>query len=182
MLNKMIQDFLALVDWGELDYLIIDLPPGTGDVQLSLCQSIALTGAVIVSTPQEIAWNVAQKAIVMFDKLNTPVLGIIENMTSYVCSHCGQAEEIFGKGGAKNAAERLEIPFLGGIPLIKSIRASSDSGEPVVLSYPASEAAKTFVKIAGNLVAGLELRLKQGDKKIAPLQVSPPGSPEISIL
>ena len=182
MLNKMIQDFLALVDWGSLDYLLVDLPPGTGDVQLSLCQSIALTGAVIVSTPQDIAWNVAQKAIVMFDKLNTPVIGVVENMASYVCDHCGRQEEIFGKGGAKNAADRLEIPFLGAIPLTKSLRSASDSGKPVALGDPGGESAKAFLNISENLITQLELRRKMGDKRPAPIQISPAGAPEISIL
>ncbi len=182
MLNKMIQDFLSVVDWGDLDYLVIDLPPGTGDVQLSVCQSIALTGAVIVSTPQDIAWNVAQKAIVMFDKLNTPVLGVIENMASYECPHCGHGEEIFGKGGAKAAAKRLEIPFLGEVPLVKALREASDAGEPVVLSAPESAAAKSFTAISANLVAQIEYQKKTGDKKLAPIQVSPAGAPAIDIL
>ncbi len=182
MLNKMIQDFLSVVDWGELDYLVVDLPPGTGDIQLSLCQSISLTGAVIVSTPQEVAWNVAQKAIVMFDKLNTPVLGVIENMSRSVCEHCGETEEIFGKGGAENAAKRLEIPFLGAIPLVKSIRSSSDQGDPVVHSDPESAPARQFIAIAANLLKQLEIRRVQGDKKIAPLQIDPAGGAEISIL
>lgn len=182
MLNKMIQDFLQIVDWGELDYLVIDLPPGTGDVQLSLCQSIALTGAVIVSTPQSVAWNIAQKAIVMFDKLNTPVLGIIENMSYYRCGHCGEAEEIFGRGGAKKAAERLEIPFLGEIPLVKSIRSSADEGDPVVHSDSGSESAKEFFKIADNIIQQIEYRRTHGDKKIAPIQIGPAGSSEITLL
>ncbi len=182
MLNKMIQDFLSVVDWGELDYLVVDLPPGTGDVQLSLCQSISLTGAVIVSTPQEVAWNVAQKAIVMFDKLNTPVLGIIENMSHYICGHCGESEEIFGKGGTENAAKRLETPFLGSIPLVKAISASSDQGDPLVYADPDSPSARQFTEIAGNLLKQLELRRTQGDKKIAPLEISPAGGSEISIL
>ena len=182
MLNKMIQDFLSLVDWGELDYLIIDLPPGTGDVQLSLCQSVALTGAVIVSTPQDVAWNVAQKAIVMFDKLNTPVIGVIENMASYVCGHCGHEDEVFGKAGARKAAERLEIPFLGEIPLVTSVRAASDAGEPVVIADPDGAAGKIFMKIASGLAAQIESSRKTHGKKLAPIQVSPAGSPEISIL
>src|SRR3989338_5833408 len=100
MLHKMVQDFLGVVEWGELDYLLVDLPPGTGDIQLSLCQTIPLSGAVVVSTPQDVAWNVAQKAIVMFDKLNTPILGVIENMSHHVCKNCGTKDEIFGAGGA----------------------------------------------------------------------------------
>ena len=182
MLHKMVQDFLGLVEWGDLDYLIIDLPPGTGDIQLSLCQTIPLTGAVIVSTPQEVAWNVAQKAIVLFDKLNTPVLGIIENMSRYICGHCGHEEEIFGKGGAESAAKRLEIPFLGAIPLLKKIRQTSDAGEPVVQSEADSESAKQFISISQKLIQEIENRKKYGDKKMAPIQISPAGTPEISVL
>ncbi len=182
MLNKMIHDFLSIVDWGELDYLIVDLPPGTGDVQLSLCQSIALTGAVIVSTPQDVAWNIAQKAIVMFDKLNTPVLGIIENMSRYVCAHCGDTAEIFGRGGAEAAAKNLEIPFLGDIPLVKSIRASSDGGDPIVHSDLGSPSAKKFIEITASLLRELEKRRAEGNKKIEPLQIGGVDEAEISIL
>jgi len=133
MLHKTIQQFLGDVRWGELDYLIMDLPPGTGDIQLSLSQTIPLTGAVIVSTPQDLALTVASKAIAMFQKLNVPVLGIIENMSYYVCPHCGHREEIFGHGGAREAARRLGLPFLGEIPLDPVIRAQSDAGKPVAL-------------------------------------------------
>jgi len=133
MLHKTIQQFLGDVRWGELDYLIMDLPPGTGDIQLSLSQTIPLTGAVIVSTPQDLALTVASKAIAMFQKLNVPVLGIIENMSYYACPHCGHREEIFGHGGAREAARRLGLPFLGEIPLDPVIRAQSDAGKPVAL-------------------------------------------------
>lgn len=161
MLHKMVNDFLGLVEWGDLDVLVVDLPPGTGDIQLSLCQTISVTGAVIVSTPQEVAWNVAQKAIMMFDKLNTPVLGIIENMSYYKCGHCNEREEVFGSGGARRAAEILGIPFLGEIPLVKSIRATADAGDPVVHSEPQGEPAKIFIEIAENLmseISGLKTR------------------------
>src|SRR5438093_2611605 len=133
MLHKMIQQFLGEVDWEELDYLVIDLPPGTGDIQLSLCQTIPLTGAVIVSTPQDLALEVASKALAMFRKLNTPILGVVENMSYHVCSHCGQRDEIFGHGGARKASQTLGYPFLGEIPLSSIIRSRSDSGEPTAL-------------------------------------------------
>ena len=162
MLHKMVQDFLGLVEWGDLDYLIIDLPPGTGDIQLSLCQTIPLTGAVIVSTPQDVAWNVAQKAIMMFDKLNTPVLGIIENMSHFVCGHCANKEEIFGSGGAKKAAARLEIPYLGEIPLLTTIRQTADEGDPIVHKDPKSAAAKSFFEIAENLKKEVTRQTKEG--------------------
>ncbi len=171
MLHKMVNDFLNLVDWGELDYLIVDLPPGTGDIQLSLCQTIPVTGAVIVSTPQDVAWNVAQKAIVMFDKLNAPVLGVIENMSYFVCNHCGKAEEIFGSGGAKRAAENLEIPYLGGIPIDTAIRVTADQGDPVVHKTPESLAAKEFIRIAERLVAQVDIRNAQGEDKKVPSKI-----------
>ncbi len=181
MLHKMVNDFLNLVDWGELDHLIVDLPPGTGDIQLSLCQTIPVTGAVIVSTPQDVAWNVAQKAIVMFDKLNAPILGVIENMSHFVCNHCGHTEEIFGQGGAKRAAERLEIPYLGGIPLDKSIRVTADQGDPVVHRDPESLAAKEFIKIAERLVSQVNIRNEKGEQKKVPVKINYLDQPEITI-
>jgi len=133
MLHKTIQQFLGDVRWGELDYLVMDLPPGTGDIQLSLSQTIPLTGAVIVSTPQDLALTVASKAIAMFRKLNVPILGIVENMSYYVCPQCGHREEIFGYGGAREAARKLGYPFLGEIPIDVNIRVKSDRGQPVAL-------------------------------------------------
>jgi ATP-binding protein involved in chromosome partitioning len=133
MLHKTMQQFLGDVRWGELDYLVMDLPPGTGDIQLSLSQTIPLTGAVIVSTPQDLALSVASKAIAMFQKLNVPILGIVENMSYYLCPKCGHREEIFGYGGAREAAKKLGYPFLGEIPLDVNIRVKSDGGQPVAL-------------------------------------------------
>lgn len=157
MLHKMVQEFLGRVEWGELDYLVIDLPPGTGDVQLSLCQSIPLTGAVIVSTPQDLALEVASKAIVMFKKLKTPILGIVENMSYYHCSHCGQRDDIFGHGGAREASEKAEIPFLGEIPLDARIRVGSDEGRPVALEPADSPLARAFHEVAGRLAARISI-------------------------
>jgi len=158
MLHKAVEQFLGQVDWGELDYLIVDLPPGTGDIQLSLCQMIPLTGAAVVSTPQDVALKVAEKAIIMFNKLNTPVLGIVENMSGYVCSHCGAREDVFGVGGAKRYATERGIPFLGDVPLSLDIRETSDSGQPIVISHPDSPSAKAFMKIAENLAAQISIR------------------------
>jgi ATP-binding protein involved in chromosome partitioning len=163
MLHKTIEQFLGSVEWGELDYLIADLAPGTGDTQLSLCQLISITGAVIVSTPQDVALNVAQKAIAMFKKLNAPILGIIENMSAYVCPHCGKQDDVFGSGGARKTAERLGIPFLGAIPLATVIRETSDTGKPVVLSQPDSPAAKAFLSVAERLAAQVSIRAMQGE-------------------
>jgi ATP-binding protein involved in chromosome partitioning len=166
MLHKTVQHFLGSVVWGELDYLLVDLPPGTGDVQLTLCQSIPLTGAAIVSTPQDVALKVAQKAITMFTRLNTPVLGVIENMAHYVCPHCGAQDEVFGSGGARRAAERLEIPFLGEIPLATVIRAQSDAGRPVVLDR-ASPFAAAYRAVAERLAAQVSIRAMQ--RELTPL-------------
>ena len=163
MLHKTVQQFLGGVAWGELDYLLVDTPPGTGDVTLSLCQSIPLTGAVIVSTPQDVALNVAQKAIAMFKKLNTPVLGIIENMGAYVCPHCGTREEIFGSGGARQTAQRLNLPFLGEIPLATPIRETSDGGTPIVIAQPESSSARAFTAVAEALAAQISIRAMSGE-------------------
>ncbi|MEE8462180.1 MAG: Mrp/NBP35 family ATP-binding protein [Acidobacteriota bacterium] len=165
MLDKMITQFLGGVQWGELDYLIIDLPPGTGDIQLSLCQKVPLTGAVIVSTPQDVALNVALKAIAMFNQLNTPILGIVENMSHYRCSHCGQRDEIFGTGGAREVSDSRGLPFLGEIPLSTNIRVHSDQGKPVVLADPESEQAKAFLQVAENTAAQISIRNMAGDFK-----------------
>ncbi len=180
MLHKMVQDLLGVVDWGELDYLFIDLPPGTGDVQLSICQSIPLAGAVVVSTPQDVAWNVAQKAIVMFDKLNTPVLGIVENMSRYACTHCGTEEEIFGSGGARRAAERLGIPFLGEVPLMTAVRRTADEGTPLVLAEPGHPAAKAFTAVAQALVVRADAAEKEKGKPL-PVKFGPPGQKELLV-
>ncbi len=158
MLHKTIQQFLGDVRWGELDYLIMDLPPGTGDIQLSLSQTIPLTGAVIVSTPQDLALSVAWKAIAMFKKMQVPILGIIENMSYYVCPHCGHREDIFGHGGARRAAQKIGYPFLGEIPLDPSIRKRSDSGKPVALGEDdeSKAHAAAYLSIAGALCEQVE--------------------------
>ena len=158
MLAKMLEQFIGAVEWGEVDYLIVDLPPGTGDIQLSLCQMIPLTGAVIVSTPQDVALNVARKAILMFNQLNTPVLGIIENMSYYTCPQCGRKERIFGEGGGVKLSQEFGIPFIGEIPMATSIRAGADSGNPVVIAEPDSEISKVFAAIAGNVAAKVSIQ------------------------
>jgi ATP-binding protein involved in chromosome partitioning len=152
MLHKTIQQFLGDVRWGELDYLVMDLPPGTGDIQLSLSQTIPLTGAVIVSTPQDLALAVASKAIAMFQKLKVPILGIIENMSYYVCRSCGHREDVFGHGGAREASNQLGFPFLGEIPLDVEIRINSDGGRPVALD-PSTPYGKAFQEVSAGLAA-----------------------------
>ena len=158
MLAKMLDEFMGKVGWGELDYMIIDLPPGTGDVQLSLCQKLSLTGAVIVSTPQDVALKVAQKAINLFEMLKTPILGLIENMSTFHCSHCGHEEEIFGAGGARRAAEALGLPLLGTLPLATNIRQHSDAGEPTAVSAPESPEGLAFHAIAAQIAAQVSIR------------------------
>jgi len=151
MLHKTMQQFLNGVDWGALDYLIVDLPPGTGDVQLSLCQSIPIAGAVIVSTSQDVALNVAQKAVAMFRSLNAPILGVVENMSAYVCPGCGAHDDIFGTGGAEALAGRLGVAFLGAVPLTAAVRRASDEGKPLVVAAPDSAPARAFAEIARNI-------------------------------
>lgn len=149
MVAGAIQQFLRDVDWGALDYLLIDLPPGTGDAQLTLAQSIPLSGAVIVMTPQEVATNIASKSLAMFRQLKVPILGIIENMSTFVCPHCGTPAAIFKQGGARRASERLDIPFLGEIPLDPIICQTSDRGEPILTKHPESSVADAFRRVAG---------------------------------
>lgn len=162
MLIQMITQFLGDVEWGELDYLIVDLPPGTGDIQLSLCQKIPLTGAIVVSTPQDVALKIAQKAILLFQKMKCPLLGIIENMSYFVCRHCGEREEVFGNGGARRAAVDLDIPFLGEIPLATDIRTASDRGKPLLISDPESPYAKAFMHAAEDLAAHVSIQNMSG--------------------
>ena len=143
-LEQMIRDVL----WSDLDVLVIDLPPGTGDAQLTLSQRLALSGAVIISTPQDLALIDARKGLNMFRKVGVPILGIIENMSYFICSDCGMRHDIFSTGGAQKEAEKLNIPFLGEIPLEITIRQTSDSGEPIVASDPENQHTKTYIKIA----------------------------------
>tara|TARA_R110002110_G_scaffold202871_1_gene414018 strand:- start:344 stop:1453 length:1110 start_codon:yes stop_codon:yes gene_type:complete len=152
MLMGALQQMLGQVQWGRLDVLLVDLPPGTGDVQMTLCQKAEVDGVVIVSTPQDIALIDARKGIDMFQKMNTPILGIIENMSSFVCSTCQTVHHPFGHGGAKAEAEKLGVPFLGEIPLDLDIRIASDGGAPIVASKPDSPQARAFWEVAENLL------------------------------
>ena len=148
MVGKMIQELLGNVEWGELDYLVVDLPPGTGDAPLTLAQSIPLSGAVVVTQPPDVSLMDATKAIAMFQKLEVPILGIVENMSYFVCPCCNTRTEIFSHGGGKAAAERLRVPFLGEIPLNASIREGGDTGTPVLVSNPAAPEAEAFRQFA----------------------------------
>ena len=161
-LSQMLKD----VAWGELDVLVVDMPPGTGDAQLTMAQQVPLAGAIIVSTPQDLALIDARKGLNMFRKVDVPVLGLIENMSTFICPHCGGRSDIFGHGGAKSEAERLDVPFLGEVPLIMAIRATSDAGKPVVVSEPASAAAEAYRDIAARAWAELERR--KGEARQAP--------------
>ncbi|RAZ87576.1 Mrp/NBP35 family ATP-binding protein [Cereibacter johrii] len=152
MLMGALQQLLGQVTWGELDVLLVDLPPGTGDIQLTLCQRTQVTGAIVVSTPQDVALLDARKALDMFRKLKTPVLGLIENMSSYVCPNCGHEAHIFGHGGVAEEARRLDVPFLGELPLDLSVRLAGDEGRPVAAGE--GPIAEAYADLARRLVAG----------------------------
>jgi ATP-binding protein involved in chromosome partitioning len=151
MVMSALQQMLRDVAWGELDIMIVDMPPGTGDAQLTMAQQVALAGAVIVSTPQDIALIDARKGLNMFTKVNVPVLGIIENMSYFLCPHCGERSDIFSHGGARQEAERLGTDFLGEVPLDMAIRETSDEGRPITVSQPDSPYAQTFRDIAAKV-------------------------------
>jgi ATP-binding protein involved in chromosome partitioning len=169
MVTGAIEQMLRDVEWGELDILVCDLPPGTGDAQLTMAQKVPLTGAVIVSTPQDIALLDARKGLNMFRKVDVPVLGMIENMSYFLCPHCGERSDIFTHGGARREAERLGTEFLGEVPLDMAIRETSDDGRPIVITQPDSTHAKTYQAIAARVwdkVAGM-----LGDTKRQPPRI-----------
>ena len=155
MVQSAIQQMLNDVEWGELDYLVVDLPPGTGDAQLTMAQRVPLAGAVIVSTPQDIALLDARKALNMFRKVDVPVLGIVENMSYFACPHCGERSNIFSHGGARETAEKYGVDFLGEIPLDIDIRENSDRGRPPVVSNPKGPQASCYLDIADAVDAKL---------------------------
>ncbi|MCB1515464.1 MAG: P-loop NTPase [Hyphomicrobiaceae bacterium] len=169
-LNQMLRDVAWNID-GDLDVLVIDMPPGTGDVQLSMAQQVPLSGAVIVSTPQDLALIDARKGLNMFRKVDVPVLGIIENMSYFICTKCGERHEIFGHGGAKNEADKLGLPFLGGIPLDINIRTRSDAGQPITATEPGSVHAQTFRELAARVWG--EVEASKGTAAAPKLEVSP---------
>jgi ATP-binding protein involved in chromosome partitioning len=158
MAHKALQQCLFDVDWGEVDYLIVDLPPGTGDVHLTLAQAVPLTGAVIVSTPQDVGLRISMKTLRMFQQTRVPILGIVENMSYYICPHCNSEDHIFGRGGGSRAAEQLGIPFLGEVPLDLAIRTQSDIGKPIVLAQPDAPSARTLRSIAEKVAAQVSIR------------------------
>jgi ATP-binding protein involved in chromosome partitioning len=153
IVSGIVKQFLTDVNWGDLDYLIIDLPPGTGDAPLTMAQTIPITGILIVTTPQEVAMNVAVKAIGMFNKLNVPIVGVIENMSYLQCPHCNEHIHIFGEGGGQRVSEQFNIPFIGEIPLHPHIMEGSDRGKPIIIAEPESMQSHAFSKVA-KMVAG----------------------------
>lgn len=157
MIHSAIRQFLTDVDWGQLDYLIIDLPPGTGDAQLTLAQSVPLTGAVVVTTPQEVALADALKGLKMFEKLEVDILGIVENMGPYTDPQTGQKIAFFGEGGGQRMADRLKVPYLGSVPLDPNVREGGDAGKPIVISKPDSIAAQALNQIAQKVAAGISV-------------------------
>lgn len=170
MASGAVKQFLTDVIWGDLDYMIFDLPPGTGDVQLTLVQTIPLTGAVIVTTPQDVSLADVRRGVRMFQKVNVPIVGVIENMSYFVCSHCGQREEIFSHGGGEKTAAAFGVPFLGEIPIYTPIRIGGDTGRPIILSEPESEQSKMIQRVSRQLAA-----------QISVANISGAGKPKIEI-
>jgi ATP-binding protein involved in chromosome partitioning len=171
MIGKALQQLLYDTNWGALDYLVVDLPPGTGDVQLTLCQKIPVSGAVIVTTPQDLALLDVRRACEMFQKLNVPILGIVENMSVYQCGKCGDTQHIFGKDGASQLAEQYKVPILGKLPLSIDIREKTDRGEPTVVSDACSHHAGLFHTIAKRTAAKLSLQNKDYSAKFPKIVV-----------
>ncbi len=163
MIHGAIQQFLRDVEWGALDYLIVDLPPGTGDAQLSIVQTVPLTGAVIVTTPQAVALLDSKRGLMMFQKVRVPLMGIIENMSYFHCPHCKERTEIFNYGGGRRAAESLGIPFLGEVPIDVAIRVGGDEGKPLLIADPTSPQAEAFRKIAAALAMQISVFKAAGE-------------------
>ncbi len=157
MLHGVIQQFFREVRWPEVDYLVVDMPPGTGDVALSLSQTVPVAGAIVVTTPQTVALADTRRAVRMYQKLNVPTLGLIENMSHFVCPHCGHESDIFGKGGGEGLASSMDVPFLGRVPLYEPIRTGGDVGVPIVISEPESPAARAFFAAAEQAAAQVSI-------------------------
>jgi len=158
MLHGAVQQFMRDVVWGELDYLVVDLPPGTGDVALSMAQSVPVAGAIVVTTPQGVSVSDVRKAVGMFRQLNIPVLGVMENMSYFVCGHCQGRTEIFGHGGGAAMAKDMGIPFLGEVPIDTRVRTGGDEGRPIVAEAPDSPAGRAFIDVAGKVAAQLSIQ------------------------
>lgn len=172
MATQALEQLLRQTNWQELDYLIVDMPPGTGDIQLTLSQRVPMTGAVIVTTPQDIALIDARKAVTMFEKVGVPILGLVENMAVHVCSQCGHAEHIFGEGGGKRYAQERGIEYLGALPLDLRIRQQADSGKPTVVADPDGEAAGIYKAIARKVAVKIATKAKDFSSKFPTITVS----------
>ncbi len=171
MVTGALQQLLNQTDWDDLDYLLIDLPPGTGDIQLTLSQQIPVSGAIIVTTPQDIALLDAQKGLRMFQQVNVPVLGLVENMSVHVCSHCGHAEPIFGQGGGEKMAAKYGTELLGALPLDLAIRERADSGHPIVIADPDGPVARSYTDIARKMTARLALKARDYSARFPTISV-----------
>ena len=157
MLHGVVRQFFQDVRWGELDYLVVDMPPGTGDVALSLTQTVPVAGAIVVTTPQAVALADSRRAVAMYRKLDVPTLGVIENMSYYACPDCGRESDIFGRGGGESVAAELQVPFLGQVPIYEPIRVGSDTGMPIVTAEPDSPAASALMKVAERAAAQVSI-------------------------
>ncbi len=171
MVTQALTQLLSQTNWRDLDYLIIDMPPGTGDIQLTLSQKVPVTGAVIVTTPQDIALLDARKGLKMFEKVDIPILGIIENMSTHICSNCGHAEAIFGEGGGAKMCAEYEVDFLGGLPLTMAIREQADSGKPTVVADPDGKIALIYKEIARKLAIKVAEKAKDMSSKFPTITV-----------
>jgi ATP-binding protein involved in chromosome partitioning len=160
-----IQQFLRDVDWGDLDYLVVDLPPGTSDAQLTLAQSVPLGGAVLVTTPQDVALSDVGKALAMFKRLSVPILGLVENMNGFACPHCGEVTEIFGRGGGERFCQTHGLDFLGGVPLDVTVRQGGDVGVPAVAQREPGQAARALTAVAGAVAARMSVRAATADQQ-----------------
>jgi ATP-binding protein involved in chromosome partitioning len=172
MATQALEQLLRQTNWQDLDYLIVDMPPGTGDIQLTLSQRVPMTGAVIVTTPQDIALLDARKAVTMFEKVGVPILGVVENMAVHICSKCGHAEHIFGEGGGRRYAQEKGIPYLGALPLDIRIREQADSGKPTVVADPDSEAANIYRSVARQVAISIAEKSKDFSAKFPTITVS----------
>jgi ATP-binding protein involved in chromosome partitioning len=172
MATQALEQLLRQTNWGELDYLIVDMPPGTGDIQLTLSQRVPLTGAVIVTTPQDIALLDAKKGLKMFEKVGVPILGVVENMAVHICSNCGHAEHVFGAGGGERMAQEYGVDYLGALPLSMGIREQADSGRPTVVSEPEGEVATIYKAVARQVAVKIAQRAKDFSSKFPTISIS----------
>jgi ATP-binding protein involved in chromosome partitioning len=164
MLGKALHQLMADVQWGDLDYLVVDMPPGTGDVQITFSQQLKVSGALLVATPQAVALADVVRAKSMFDKVNIPIVGIVENMSFFICDGCGKSHEIFSRGGAARAAERFNIPYLGEIPITPALREGGDKGVPILIQEPNSLVSKSFLDIAAKLAGQLSIASERAQR------------------